>query len=169
MSNTAYYLAWLAAGLAAVAVVSAWITRQLRLRLTRRVMAARLFDALARYAAWAGSQRRAMLFQPDAWGGDGALEELRAIQRRWFAPLGGEAARLQDAHARLVDFLWTQQVLRLKDAEAWLLSEPDAKFMALWRLHRDAARDLGEKLGQLAGVSDVSVEAEFDPGSAFLA
>lgn len=154
MSNTAYYLAWLAAGLVAIAAASALITRHLRLSLMRGVMAAHLFDALARYSAWAASQRRAMLFQPDPWGGDTALEDLRTIQRQWFAPLAGQVARLYDAHAGLVDFLWTQQLLRLKDAEAWLLSDPDQGFLTLWRQHRDAARDLGEKLGELAGAQE---------------
>jgi hypothetical protein len=34
-------------------------------------------------------------------------------------------------------------------------------------MHRDAARDLGEKLGQLAGVTDASAGLAFDPGSTF--
>ena len=94
-----------------------------------------------------------MLFQPDAWGGDAALEEVRTIQRQWFAPLEREAQELYAAHAQLAEFLWTQQALRLTDTEAWLLSEADTQFMALWRQHRAATQALAVKLEGVAGVA----------------
>ena len=153
MSTTAYYLAWLGVGLSVIALVSGLIVRHLRLGWTRQAMAARLFDALDRCSTWVAAQRQAMLFQPDAWGGDAALEEVRTIQRQWFAPLTHEAQELYAAHAQLAEFLWTQQALRLTDTEAWLLSEPDTQFMALWRRHRAAAHALGSKLEGVAGVT----------------
>jgi hypothetical protein len=164
LSNTTYYLAWLAAGLFATAIASALIARHLRLRALRRLKAPQLLDALARYSGWAAAQRHAMLFQADAWGGDEALAQVRGLQRQWFAPLAREAAQLLDTHTRLVEFLWTQQVLRLSDAEAWLLSDPDAKFMALWQPHHEAVRALGDKLQQLAGVADAGCDAGWDAG-----
>ena len=94
-----------------------------------------------------------MLFQPDAWGGDAALEEVRAIQRHWFAPLAPQAQALYAAHAQLAEFLWTQQALRLTDTEAWLLSEPDTQFMLLWRQHRAAAHAFALKLEGVAGMN----------------
>jgi hypothetical protein len=151
LSTTAYYLAWLAAGLAVSAAVSAMLVHHLRRALIRRAMATQLLDALARCSAWVAGQRHDMLFQPDAWGGDAALEEVQRIQRKWFSPLGAEAEGLYVAHAQLATFLWTQQVLRLKDTEAWLLSEPDARFMTLWRQHRAAARLFAARLEELAG------------------
>ncbi len=153
MTTTAYYLAWLGVGLTAIALASALIVRHLRRGLARQVMAARLFDALDRCSAWVAAQRQAMLFQPDAWGGDPALEEVRTIQRKWFAPLEREAQQLYAAHSQLAEFLWTQQALRLTDTEAWLLSDPDMQFMALWRQHRAAAQELAVKLESLAGVT----------------
>jgi len=153
VSTTAYYLAWLGAGLMVIALASALIVRHLRWGWTRKAMAARLFDALDRCSAWVAAQRHAMLFQPDAWGGDAALEEVRTIQRQWFAPLAREAQALQAAHAQLAEFLWTQQALRLTDTEAWLLSEPDTQFMALWRQHRAATQTLAVKLERVAGVT----------------
>ena len=152
MSTTAYYLAWLGVGLTAIALASALIVRHLRRGWTRQAMAARLFDALDRCSAWVAAQRQAMLFQPDAWGGDKALDEVRGIQREWFVPLEQEAQALCTAHAQLAQFLWTQQALRLTDTEAWLLSDPDTQFMALWRQYRAAAQALAGKLESLAGV-----------------
>lgn len=152
MSTTAYYLAWLGVGLTAIALASALIVRHLRLGWTRQAMAARLFDALDRCSVWVAAQRHAMLFEPDARGGDAAVEEVCTIQREWFAPLEREAQALYAAHAQLAEFLWTQQALRLTDTEAWLLSDPDAQFMALWRQHGAAARALAVKLEGVAGV-----------------
>jgi hypothetical protein len=152
VSTTAYYLAWLGVGLTAIALASALIVRHLRMGWTRQVMAARLFDALDRCSVWVAAQRHAMLLQPDAWGGDAALEEVRTIQREWFVPLEREAQELYAAHAQLAEFLRTQQALRLADTEAWLLSDPDTQFMTLWRQHRAAAHALAVKLEGVAGV-----------------
>jgi hypothetical protein len=154
VSNTTYYLAWLAAGLAAAAVASALITRHLRWRLARRARAVELLDALASYTGWIAAQRRAVFFQGDSQDGDSPLQQVRAIQRGWFPELWDEMAELFEVHARLVDFLWTQQMLRLKDAEAWLESDHDAGFMRLWRLHREAAHAVGGKLKAVAGDGD---------------
>lgn len=160
MSNTTYYLAWLAAGLAIIAVLSAAITRHLRLRMLRRMKAAELLDALAGYTGWIAAQRRAAFFQGDAQEGDSPLREVRIIQRDWFPELSEEAAQLFDVHARLIDFLWTQQMLRLKDAEAWLESDHDTRFMLLWRLHRQAAQAASEKLRLLVCGGERGPEAE---------
>ena len=163
MSNLTYYLAWLAAGLALIAIASAVIARHLRLRAERRVKAAELLDAMARYSGWVAAQRRTAFFQGDAQDKDSALQEVRAVQQQWFPDLSEQAAQLFDAHAALIDFLWTQQMLRLKDAEAWLESDHDTRFMELWRLHRLAVHVISEQLKLASGVAD----EEFDAGSTF--
>lgn len=163
MSNLTYYLAWLAAGLVAIALVSAAITRHLRLRVACRANAAQLLDALASYSGWVAAQRRVAFFQGDAQGEDSPLHEVRAIQQSWFPELSEETAQLLAAHAGLIDFLWAQQMLRLRDAEAWLESDHEARFMAFWRLHRHAVHAIGEKLKLVAGVMD----EELEEGSTF--
>jgi len=160
LSNTTYYLAWLAAGLALVAVASAAITRHLRLRLLRRERAGQLLEALASYTGWISAQRRAAFFQGDAQEGDTPLQVVRTIQRDWFPELADEVAQLVEVHAHLIDFLWTQQMLRLKDPEAWFESDHDARFMQLWRSHRDALRSAAEKLKALAGADGPGMETE---------
>lgn len=160
LSNTTYYLAWLAAGLVLAAALSAAITQHVRWRALRRVKAGQLLDALAAYSGWIALQRRATFFDGDAREGGSPLHEVRAIQREWFPELAAEAAELFDVHARLIDFLWAQQVMRLKDAEAWLDTDADGRFVLLWRLHRDAAQAARDRLELLCGASDPGWEVE---------
>lgn len=160
LSNTTYYLAWLAAGLLIAAALSAAITRHVRWRALRRLKAGQLVDALAAYTGWIAMQRRAAFFEGDAREDSSPLREVRAIQREWFPELAAEAAELFDVHARLIDFLWAQQVMRLKDAEAWLDSDADARFVQLWRLHRDAAQAACDRLELLCGRSEGGWEVE---------
>lgn len=162
MSPIAYYLAWLAAGLAAAAVASAAITRRLRLRVLRRARAVDLLDALARYCGWVAAQQHGYVFEGGAQGDEPALHEVRAIQREWFPELADDVAQLLEVHGRMIDFLWAQQVLRLRDTEAWLESDYEARYARLWQSHRIAADALAGKLdlGGLAG-SCLNAESTF--------
>lgn len=160
-----YYLLWLAGGLVAIAIVSAGIARHLRLRLLRRAKAAQALDALARYCDWVAAQGRTAFFQGDARGEDSPLQEVRAIRQQWFPELSPETAEIFAVHARLIDFLWTQQMLRVSDPEAWLESDHERQFMDLWRLHLRAVQQAVEKLRMVAGVADLDQE----PGKTFAA
>ncbi|MFL5384633.1 MAG: hypothetical protein ACJ8GN_19085 [Longimicrobiaceae bacterium] len=150
MSPTAYYLLCLSAGLAIIAMASAWIARHLRWRVLRRLKAADALDALARYCHWVASQRRATFFQEHCHECDAPLDELRAALRQCFPELGGEAAELLGAHSRLIDYLWSQQLLRLRDPEAWLELDHEAGFALRWEQHLGAAEALAQRL-RLAG------------------
>jgi hypothetical protein len=154
VSNLSYYLLWLAGGLLAIAVISAGITRYLRLRLLRRLKATQMLDALARYSEWVAVQGRTPFFQGDAREEDSPLQEVRTIRQQWFPELSNEAAEIFAVHARLIDFLWTQQMLRVSDPEAWLESDYDRQFTDLWRLHLRVVNAIAEKLTVVAGVSD---------------
>lgn len=160
MSNTTYYLVWLGAGLAIISALSAVIAWHLRWRAMRRVKAAQLLEALEGYTVWIGVQRRATLFGGDATAGDSPLREARFVQREWFPELASEMVELFDAHARLIDFLRGQQLLRMKDAEAWLETDGETQFLQLWRLHRVAAEAAIDKLRQLAGGNDPREEGD---------
>jgi hypothetical protein len=161
VSNLSYYLLCLAVGLVAIAVISAGITRHLRLRLQRRLKAVQVLDALARYSDWVAIQGRAPFFQGDARQEDSPLQQLSAIRKQWFPELSNETAEIFDVHARLIDFLWTQQMLRVNDPEAWLESDYDAQFMDLWRLHVRALNETVEKLRLVAGVADLGQPGTF--------
>jgi len=159
VSNFSYYLLWLAGGLLAIALISAVIARHLRLRLLRRLKAAQMLDALGRYSDWVAAQRRTVFFQGYAREKDASLHEAHVIGRQWFPELGVEAAEIFAVHARLIDFLWAQQMLRLSDPEGWLESDYDAQFMDLWRLHLRALEGTVEKLRLAAGADDLGQEA----------
>jgi len=165
VSNLSYYLLWLVGGLLVIAVISAGITRHLRLRLLRRLKAVQVLDALARYSDWVAAQGRTPFFQGDARDEDSPLQEVRTIRQQWFPELSNETAEIFAVHARLIDFLWTQQMMRVSDPEAWLESDYDRQFMDLWRLHVRAVHEAVEKLRLVAGVGDLDQE----PGKTFAA
>ena len=151
MSNAAYYLLWLAAGLAAIAIASAFIARHLRQRVLRRLNAAALLAALDRYSEWVAAQRHFALSGISDQENSPPLQQMRVLHQRWFPELRAETEELLAVHALLSDFLSAQHVLRLEDPEAWLESEQDARFMDLWRQHLAAVHKLIHKLEPFAG------------------
>lgn len=158
MAHTAYYLAWLAAGLALIAVASAAIAQHLRLRALRRIKASQLLDSLATYTDWIAGQGRAAFFEGATQEGESPLQDVRNIQHEWFPELSEETTRLFEVHARLIDFLWAQQVLRLRDAEAWFESDHEVRFIELWREHRQAAQAAAVKLKEISGAPERGAE-----------
>lgn len=158
MSNFAYYLLWLAAGLVLIAVISAVIARQLRQRVLRQINAVALLEALHRNGEWIATQRQAILPQDEGQQDGAALLAVRALRQQWFPELRAEGEEVFAAHARLVEFLTSQQELRLQDPEAWLLSDHDARFMELWRQHLRAVQVLTEKLKLVTGTPDKELE-----------
>jgi hypothetical protein len=152
VSNTVYYSIWLIAALVTIALISAMIVRSLRLREFRRQKALELFDALGRYSDWVAAQRRAAFFEGEGEEASSALEQARRIKQDWFPELAADLVEILVVHNRLVDFLWNQQLLRLRDPEAWLESDHDTRFLELWRQHRDALECVEMKLRALAPV-----------------
>ena len=79
---------------------------------------------------------------------DGALHEMRAVQREWFPQLREEAENLVAVHRRLIGFLRDQRKLRMRDPEAWLESDQDAGYMQLWQQHCWAVQAMEQRLGR---------------------
>ena len=155
-----YHALWIAIALAAIAAASGAYARRLRWRELRRDRAEQALDALARYSEWLAAQRRTAAFAGDRCG---LLQELREAQQAAFPELAPALAGLLEVHARILDFLWRQQLLRSRDPEAWLDSDHDGRFMALWREHRAAVHAMADRLREL--VRDPLVDAE--PESVF--
>jgi hypothetical protein len=151
------------AALALIALASAIITWRLRRREQRRIGAEDALDALARYSEWLAAQRRNAGFQGDRPPGASPLVQLRRLQQGTFPELAAPMARLLEVHAQVLDFLWKQQLLRVRDPEAWLETDHDDLFMALWREHRAAVHQLADLLRDHAG--ELMVDA--DPESVF--
>ena len=80
------------------------------------------------------------------------LVKARHIKQGWFPELAGDLVEILIVHNRMVDFLWNQQLLRLKDPEGWLESDHDSRFLELWSQHRYAIAGVQLKLRSLAHV-----------------
>ena len=150
MSSAAYYLLWLAAGLAVAAMASALITWHLRSRALRRLNAARALDALERYSAWVGEQHRTNYLQPDMANSPSTWEQLLTIRERWFPEFLHEATALMMVHARLMIFFERDRMLRRNDLEAWLECDHESQFTKLWRDHQQAVGALAHPLALVA-------------------
>jgi hypothetical protein len=163
MSLMQYHALWIAIALSGIAVASAVITQRLRVRELRRLQAEQALEALARYCEWLAAQRRVAVFQGEPPPERSPLVQLCALQQAAFPDLCGATVALLLVHARMLDFLWRQQSLREADAEAWLESDHDARFLALWREHGGVVHELADRLRQRAGVplADAQPEAVF--------
>lgn len=146
MSSGAYYLISLGAGLLVIAIGSALLVWRLRVREQRRFHAATLLDALARYTEWVAAQGRAVCFQAATQQNTPALQEIGALQERWFPELAPAARTLFELHLRLAALLRLHERLRGRDPEAWLESGHDTAFMALWREHCAVAQEMERHL-----------------------
>jgi hypothetical protein len=152
VSNLAYYLIWLAAGLTAVAIASAAIALRLKSRVMRRVKASELLDALTRYSGWLAAQRAAAFFPDDTDAPP--LAEIAAIGRQWFPDLSGEMTGVLAVHERVLAFSSAQKRLRLQDPEAWLELDHEARFAELWREHLRAVQMLDARLRLATAAED---------------
>jgi hypothetical protein len=155
VSNLTYYLLWLGAGLAIIAVISAAITRHSRLRVMRRLKAQELLDALPHYSEWMAVQRGSAFLLADMQDAS-ALSEMAATQEYWFPELSGEMACLFAVHNRVLQLLASQRRLRLQDPEAWLELDHEAGFTELWREQLGAMHALAEKLRPVAGAGEAA-------------
>ena len=159
MQGLLYHASWIAVALVLIAGASAWLARHWRLRETRRHHAEEALDALARYSEWLAGQRHGQ-FTGDRTDASAPLPRVRALQQASFPELAPVLVQLLELHARLVDFLWRQQLLQARDPEGWLESDHDRRFMALWREHRDVVHALAQTLRRRAGELLVDAEPE---------
>jgi len=160
MSALQYHVLWLAVALACIALASAWITWHQARRDLRRRQAEEALDALARYAEWVAQQRRVVRFAGEAPSAHAALVKARQLQQAGFPELAPAMVGLLEVHAQMLDFLWRQQLLRAADPEAWLESDHDGRFLALWREHQLAVHQLAEQLRERVGELAVDAEPE---------
>jgi len=160
MSGLLYHATWIAVALAVIAGASAWLSRRRLLRDLRRQHGEDALEGLAAYAEWLAAQRRSGAFVGDRTDATAPLQRVRIAQQAAFPELAPALVQLLELHARLLDFLWRQQVLRTRDPEAWLESDHDGRFMALWREHRGVVHGIAERLRAQAGGPLVDAEPE---------
>lgn len=160
MPDAAYFALCLLLLLAGIAVLSAALTRRhRRLGAARRAQGERLLRALARHDDWVAQQRHAAGFSGESTEAALALDEACTLRMAWFPELGAEMAELLALHNRMLHFLSAQQALRAADMEAWLESDHDGRFVALWQQQRSAVHAIGRRL-RLPGCLDTPPAAQ---------
>lgn len=146
MSMPLYFGLWLVAALVAIGFLSAFVARQRRWRELRRQQGVLMLAALERYTDWVGLQQHATEFRGESPEAAQALDEACTLRIAWFPELAGEMAQLLGVHNRLMHFLAAQQALRLQDAEAWLETDHEARFVALAQLQELAITAMRQRL-----------------------
>ena len=163
MSSSAYFALCLLVALIAVGFLSAFIAQQRHAREMRREQALRMLAALARYGDWVAAQRRAPRFLGESPDAAAALDEACTIRMAWFPELAGDMAELLAVHNRLMNTLAAQDALRQRDPEAWLESDHDDRFMALWRHQLFAMQAMRRKFKLLGGIDGDAATAAPSP------
>jgi hypothetical protein len=148
-----YFGLWLVAALVALAFVSAAIAKRLRLREVRRQQGVLLLDALDRYGEWVAAQRHAPVFDGESAEAAAALDQAGLIRSGWFPELATDMAELLGVHARLLHFLAAQHELRQRDPDAWIETDHDGRFLALWRQQLAVLQTMQARLADLGIVS----------------
>ncbi|MGE4240574.1 hypothetical protein [Ramlibacter sp.] len=151
-----YLALWILVALTVAAFVSAWAAKQLRLRNVRRQQAVLMFDALERYGAWMAQQRHAPTYEGETPEAAEALDEACTLRVGWFPELATDMAELLGVHNRMLHFLAAQHALRQRDAERWLETDHDGRFLSLWRQHMVVMQTLQAKLSIMGSIAPPS-------------
>jgi hypothetical protein len=113
----------------------------------------RLIHALREYSAWIDYQR-------DLPFTARSLEELtspapltraRQIKRDWFPDLSQHMVLLLQAHSRVIEYLWQQNLLRLSQASAWRPAHEDRQYQQLRGAQEDLIDDMIALCRELIG------------------
>ncbi|MDP3759548.1 MAG: hypothetical protein Q8R01_03390 [Ramlibacter sp.] len=130
---------------AAATAVYRWMRHLRRVRAQHlRAQGYRLIHALREYSAWIDFQRD----QPFTAG---SVEELtspepltqaRQIKRDCFPDLSQHMVRLLQAHSRVIEYLWQQNLLRLSQNSGWRPAYEDRQYQQL----RGAQEDLIDEM-----------------------
>jgi hypothetical protein len=153
MTTWVYFGTWFLLALGIIAFFSAWLAKQLRMREVRRRQAALMLDALERYGAWMALQRHAASYNGETQEAAEALDEACTLRMGWFPELATDMAELLGIHNRMLHFLAAQHALRLLDAERWLETDHDGRFLALWRQHMNVMQTLLAKLSIIGNIA----------------
>lgn len=153
MPNWLYFTLWLLLALLLAAFASAAIAKHLKHKAVRREQALLMLDALERYSEWVAAQRYAPIFEGESNEAADALDEASTLRMGWFPELALDMAHLLAIHARLLTFLSIQHGLRQRDPDAWIETDHDGRFLALWRQLHMVMQRLQKKLLYLGTVS----------------
>ena len=131
--------------LAAATAVYRWARHLARDRAERlRTHGYHLIHALRAYSAWIECQRDLPFTAQslDELTSPDPLTRARQIKREWFPQLSQHTVRLLQAHSRMIEYLWQQNLLRLSQGAAWRPAYEDVQYQQL----RGAQEDLIDEM-----------------------
>ena len=118
-----------------------------------RAQGYRLIHALREYSAWIDYQR-------DLPFTDRSLDELtspeplthaRRIKREFFPDLSQHMVRLLQAHSRVIEYLWQQNLVRLSQGSGWMPAYEDKQYQQLRGAQEELIDDMIELCRALIG------------------
>ena len=130
---------------AAAAAVYRWTRHVSRVRAQElRTQGYRLIHALREYSAWIDFQRDLPFTARslDELTSPEPLTQARRIMRECFPDLTQHMVRLLQAHSRVIEYLWQQNLLRLSQGSGWQPAYEDKQYQQL----RGAQEDLIDEM-----------------------
>jgi hypothetical protein len=134
-----------ALGLIGAVIAWQWVAYAIRSRAnTRRAHGYEFIHALRAYSAWTEFQRDLPFTgrSLDELTSPGPLTRARELKRLWFPELSERMVRLLQAHSRMIEYFWEQDLLRLSQGSAWRPAYEDAQYQQL----RGAQEDLIDEM-----------------------
>lgn len=129
----------------AIMVAYRWARHVRRARARElRAQGYRLIHALREYSAWI-DYLRDMPFTArslDELTSPEPLTQARLIKRDWFPALSQHMVRLLQAHSRVMEYMWQQNLLRLSQGSGWRPAYEDKQYQQL----RGAQEDLIDEM-----------------------
>jgi hypothetical protein len=120
--------------IAAGAAIYRWARHLSRVRARRlRAQGYRLIHALREYSAWIDYQRDVPFTARslDELTSPEPLTQARHIKHDWFPELSQHMVRLLQAHSRVIEYMWGQNLLRLSQGSGWRPVYEDKQYQQL--------------------------------------
>jgi hypothetical protein len=139
---------------AAAMAVYRWMRHISRLRAERlRAEGYRMIHALRAYSAWIEWQRDLPFTARslDELTSPEPLTLARRIKRECFPELSQHMVRLLQAHSRVIEYLWQQNLLRLSQGSGWRPAYEDSQYQQLRGAQEDLIDEMIDMCRELIG------------------
>jgi len=126
-------------------------SRQERLR----AQGYRLIHALNAYSAWVDCQRDEpfLAHSIDELSSPEPLTQARRVKEESFPTLSQHMVRLLQAHSRLIEYLWQQNLLRMGQAAGWRPAHQDAQYQQIRGAQEDLIQEMVALCREMIGES----------------
>jgi hypothetical protein len=140
--------------LAAFAAMVHWLRHAARIRHEKlRMEGYRLIHALAAYSAWMDVQHDIPCIAQslDELTSPEPLTRARHIKDEYFPELSSHMVRLLQAHSRVMEYLWQQNLLRLTQGSSWRPAYQDAPYQQLRGAQEELIDEMVARCRELIG------------------